>query len=48
MPHCDRELREIGELLSQIRELLVHVASLHVLLVRNDSARWPSHCKQMA
>lgn len=29
MPHRDRKLREIGDLLPQIRELLVHVASLH-------------------
>ena len=28
-PHGDRELREIGDLLPQFLELLVHVASLH-------------------
>jgi hypothetical protein len=37
-PHRDRELREIGELPSQIRKLLVHVTSLHPLLECNDSA----------
>jgi hypothetical protein len=48
MPHCDRELREIGDLLPQIRELLVHVTSLHALLARNDPRGWPTRCKQMA
>jgi hypothetical protein len=28
MPHCDRELREIGDLLPQLREIVVHVVSL--------------------
>ena len=47
MPHGDRELGEIGDLLPQIREIVVHVASVLALPVSNVWAGNPIRRREM-
>ena len=46
--HGDREFGEIGDLLPEIREILVHLAILLALTESNTGASTPIRCKRMA